>query len=207
MPSQENGEKQWIIEKVDMFTTTARFVHSREVATFANGSLARKRIINMNRSENAQVTIHLKFGIEGNSQIKTFYEVLRNYIEDRPQEWLLLQSFRSIGLEEQLNYIEYVLTLHHRKSWQNWLAVMKSKSSVTQFCMELRKQLNIRYHTPPMPVQLSAGQGYPSTIDEGTDGVDSNSGDNESRRSSDSENLADDMASLRRMFATTRREA
>jgi len=59
-----DGSTGWIVEKIDLYTTTVRLAATREIATVSNGSIARSRIINMKRSLQAQVALYLKFGID-----------------------------------------------------------------------------------------------------------------------------------------------
>jgi hypothetical protein len=47
------------------------------------------------------------------------------------------------------------MLLKHRDSWQNIGVVMQSKADVTSFCLELTKKLDMRYHSPPLPVELN----------------------------------------------------
>jgi len=58
-----DGSAGWIVENIDLYTTTVRLAATRELATISNGSIARSRIINMKKSLKAQVTVYLKFGI------------------------------------------------------------------------------------------------------------------------------------------------
>jgi hypothetical protein len=54
-----------------------------------------------------------------------------------------------------LNYVEYLLILKHRESWQNVGAMLTSKAEVNSFCLELSKKLDMRYVSPAMPVDLA----------------------------------------------------
>jgi len=125
------------------------------VATVANGSLARSRIVNATRSEKAQVRIFLKFGVDVPYQkVTVFRKALAKFIQDRPKEWISMVSFRSTRVEADLGFIEYVLILLHRESWEKLLVVLESKASVSSFCLELQNQLDMRYSAPPLPVDL-----------------------------------------------------
>lgn len=178
-----NGSNGWIVENIDLFTTTVRFGMTREVATLSNGSLARSRIINMKRSDQAQVIISLKFGVgEPFQKIKVFRKAVEQFVKDRVQEWIEMSAFRSTRVEADLGYIEYVVVLKHRESWQQVSLVLESKAAVSRyvilggrecssvvllrvahykftscfsFCLELQKQLGLRYTAPPLPVNLN----------------------------------------------------
>ena len=98
-----NGSAGWIVEKVDLFTTTVRFATTREVATISNGALAGSRIINLKRSEKALVYIYLKFGVDvPHGKIESFKVEVTAFVKDRPREWLALTGFRSTRIEADL---------------------------------------------------------------------------------------------------------
>jgi hypothetical protein len=150
------GSLGWIIENIDLFSTTMRLGASREVATVSNGSIARLRIINMNRSDKASVMLFLKFGIETPYQkIKVFHTAVEKFVYERPREWIKSLNFRATRVESDLGYIEYIVILQHREAWSNIGTILESRAKVASFCLELQKQLEMRYHSPPMPVELS----------------------------------------------------
>ena len=98
-----NGSAGWIVEKVDLFTTTVRFATTREVATISNGALAGSRIINLKRSEKALVYIYLKFGVDvPYGKIESFKAEVTAFVKDRPRQWLALTGFRSTRIEADL---------------------------------------------------------------------------------------------------------
>lgn len=55
-----DGSSGWIVEKVDLFSTSVCFGTTNERATVSNGTLASSRIINAARSPNAVVYVNLK---------------------------------------------------------------------------------------------------------------------------------------------------
>ncbi len=57
-------------------------------------------------------------------------------------------------MQADLGFIEYVVALQHRESWQNVGAILTSKAELASFCLELSKQLGMRYIQSPLPVQL-----------------------------------------------------
>lgn len=132
-----------------------RLAATREVATVANGSLAESRIINMNRSENALVSLTLKFGVDVPfSKIKLFGKAIEGFVKERPREWVALSGFRSQLIEADVGYVQYILIVQHVQSWQQFAAVSQSKADVASFCLELQKKLDIRYSPPALPVNL-----------------------------------------------------
>jgi hypothetical protein len=140
-----------------LFYTTVRYGATREVATLSNGSLARSRIINARLSDDAQLMIRMKFGIDGTSsnQIQLFHKALEKFIVDRPQEFHNTLGFRLNRVEADLGYFEYMIIVQCRSSWQKIRSVLDSRAKITSFCLELQKQLKIRYISPPMPISLN----------------------------------------------------
>ena len=47
--------------------------------------------------------------------------------------------------------------LTHRESWQSALSIYESRASVTSFCLELSKKLEMRYESPSIRVDLTTG--------------------------------------------------
>ena len=110
----------------------------------------------MQRSKNALVSIPLKFGTNvPYSKIKVFRAAIERFINDRPREWKAMTGFRSTRIESDLGYIEYVIVAQHTKAWQAIVAVLQSRADVASFCLELQKQLGMKYEAPPLPVDLT----------------------------------------------------
>ena len=129
---------------------------TREVCTVSNGSISRLRIINLNRSDKPNILIHLKFGVDVPFQkIKIFQTAVEKFVYERPREWMKSLGFRATRVEADLGYIEYLLILQHRSSWQQTVAVLESRARVASFCLEVQKQLDMKYHSPPMPVEIN----------------------------------------------------
>ena len=155
--AETTGSAGWVVEKVDLFSTTLRLAATGEVATVSNGSLARSRIINMQRSQRAQVSLVFKFGVEVPFQkIEIFRKSVYSFVKQRPQEWRYVVSFRNTRVE--VGEVEYVLVLEHIDSWQKFLTVSESRSHVANFCLELQKKLDMRYVAPALPVHLQVAQ-------------------------------------------------
>lgn len=151
-----NGTHTWYVQKVDLFTTTVRFSATNEVATLANGSLAASRIVNAARSPKAVVHVYLKLGVDiPYARVQVFKKTVETFIKQRPREWVALMRFRATRVEADLGYIEYALDLQHRESWQNMAAILMSKADLASFCLEVSKQLEMRYQAPSLPVDLS----------------------------------------------------
>lgn len=151
-----NGSSTWFVEKVTLYTTTVRFATTNEVATYTNGSLAVLRIINANRSPKAIISVLIKFGLETPfNKVTVFRTALENFIKARPREWIALAGFRATRVEADYGYIEYKIVAQHRESWQNIGPVLQSKADLSSFCLEATKKLDMKYESPPMPVNLA----------------------------------------------------
>jgi hypothetical protein len=42
-----------------------------------------------------------------------------------------------------------------REAWQSVMSIIGSKAEVSSFCLELAKKLDMRYKSPPLPVDLA----------------------------------------------------
>jgi hypothetical protein len=145
----------WIVEKVDLYTTTVRLATTREYTTFANGSLADSRIVNLKRSDKANVFFNLKFPINTSSRrLKIFRSRITQWIQDRPREWIKVNAFLCTSVQTELQYVEYTLILQHREAWQNFAAVQNSRSDVFTFALDLQRELKMKYMAPRMPIDL-----------------------------------------------------
>jgi hypothetical protein len=51
-----------------------------------------------------------------------------------------------------------VVVLQHRESWQNVVALRVSQAEVSAFCHELQKKMDMKYKSPPLPVDLTMNQ-------------------------------------------------
>jgi Mechanosensitive ion channel len=155
-PPGSDGVFTWFVEDVTLYYTTVRLGATNEVATISNSSLALSRIVNAARSLKAVVYITLKFGlIVPYTKIQLFKTTVESFIKARPREWLNCSAIRSTRVEADLGFIEYVIVLQHRDSWQNVDAILESKAVVVSFCLEVQKQLGMRYVAPATPVSLT----------------------------------------------------
>ena len=68
---------------------------------------------------------------------------------------LTSDSFRATRVEADVGYIEYKIIVQHRESWQIIGPVLQSKADLSSFCLEATKKLDMKYESPPMPVNLS----------------------------------------------------
>ena len=73
----------------------------------------------------------------------------------RPREWMSILGFRIGSIEAERGYIEYTLSLMHRERWQNMAPLLDSRHTVQAYCLELQKGLDMRYTSPPLPVEFN----------------------------------------------------
>lgn len=152
-----DGSSTWYVDNVTLFTTTVRFATTNEVATYSNGSIAQLRIINANRSPKGIVSVLIKFGLETPfNKVTVFRAAVENFIKARPREWIALSGFRATSVEADFGYVEYKIIAQHREKWQNVGAILQSKADLSSFILEVTKKLDMKYESPPMPVNLSA---------------------------------------------------
>ena len=152
-----DGSSTWYVDNVTLFTTTVRFATTNEVATYSNGSIAQLRIINANRSPKGIISVLIKFGLETPfNKVTVFRAAVENFIKARPREWIALSGFRATSVEADFGYVEYKIIAQHREKWQNIGPILQSKADLSSFILEVTKKLDMKYESPPMPVNLSA---------------------------------------------------
>lgn len=161
--SSFGGAQGWIIANVTLYTTTVYLAGTNEMATIANWSLAKSRIINGTRSPKAIMTVTMRFGLDvPYRKLEIFKSTVEKFIKARPREWLAIIGFRANKIESDLGYIEYGIVLQHRESWANIGMLLDSKHTLHCFCLELVRKLDMRYKSPALPVDLRMDGGQPS---------------------------------------------
>ena len=162
-PPDMNGSSHWMVEKVDLVTTTARLTGTSEVASFSNGSISDCRIINMNRSPDPLVYVYVRFATDiPYSTILIFKAAVEAFVQERPQEWQAMLGFRTSRIAAEENFVEYMIVLQHRQTWQSIIPILESKAAVSSFCVELQQQLGCHYSAPSMPVVASVKRTKPA---------------------------------------------
>jgi hypothetical protein len=64
-------------------------------------------------------------------------------------------AFRANRIEADLGFTEYSIVLNHRESLQNIGPVLDSRPTIHCYCLELAKILDMRYISPPLPIDLN----------------------------------------------------
>ena len=149
-----NGSAGWIVKDVNLYYTTVIFGTTMEEATYSNFSLSDLRVINHNRSPKAFLNFAVRVGISTPKEtIHRFAEAVKEYVKDRPREWLSFTAFRLTDVQVDLGYAEYRIFMQHRESWQQIGAVL-SRADVQMYAYELSKELGMNYESPPTPIIL-----------------------------------------------------
>lgn len=81
-------------------------------------------------------------------------QAVEEYLKDRPREWLTFVGFRPTEVAVERNYINYAIIVQHRNSWQGTAEINESKGYLVTYCLEVAKQLEMRYVAPHLPVSL-----------------------------------------------------
>ncbi|CAB9496794.1 Mechanosensitive ion channel protein [Seminavis robusta] len=151
-----DGSSGWIVEKVTLTTTTVYWGTTNERATLNNGAISNLRVINAARSPNATIYVELKFGIDTPyEKIAIFRAAVEQFLKDRPREWLTFIGFRPTEVAVDRGFLGYKIIAQHRNHWQGVGAILLSKADLTTYCLEVARILDIRYLSPPLPVDLT----------------------------------------------------
>lgn len=174
-PSSLNGSTHWIVRDIDLFTTTVLFAYTGEVATLSNGSIANSRVMNGARSLPANLYVTLRFGVDtGFEKLEIFKEAVSQYVHKRPREWVKLSDIKNCDVSPDQGFVEYLVVLQHVNNWQELGSLFTSRSHARTFCHELSKQLDIRYKSPSLPVDLNIqgpADGLSTSVQESLNGV------------------------------------
>lgn len=110
----------------------------------------------MARSFNAQISCTIKFPIDAPyEKLLVFKKSIEQFILSRPREFSSFIAFRATTVEADLGYVEYIVYALHRESWQEAPTIAQSKADLSSFALELSKKMDLRYRSPPMPVDLT----------------------------------------------------
>jgi len=148
-PDDPGYRDTWLVEDVNLFTTTLRLSRTNEVSSCNNGSLADTRIVNHNRSNNASVTILLPMKLSStHDEVQVVKSAIEQYIQDNPRIWACLVNFRVAKVDPNMEMIVYSAKLQHVKNWQDLLPILQNKGDLEKFCTEILMQLGIQYDSP-----------------------------------------------------------
>jgi hypothetical protein len=98
-----------------------------------------------------------------------FKKALEKFVLARPREFASFVAFRATRVEADLGYVEYGAYALHRESWQETPTILQSKADLNSFALELSKKMNLRYRSPPMPVDLTLNRDTTRVTQHGSD--------------------------------------
>lgn len=158
--SPENVENHgvaysWLVEDINLFSTTLRFGNTGEVATVNNGSIAGSRIVNCARSQNALITFTFKLRLfSAENKVTLLSDAIKTYVKDRPRTWVQVVFFRPDDIDPDNAIIIYNLRIQHRKTWQDAPAILKDRGELLQFFFKTGEKLGILYDSPMQRIRL-----------------------------------------------------
>ena len=149
----------WFVEDINLFTTTLRRARDGSVATVNNASIVKNKIVNCQRSPNAQVLLELKFHtkINEDGNIEKFHAAVEQYVRSNPRSWQKLKALFMTELDLDNEYAIYNLAVIHRLNWQDAVSVSKSKGQLMAFCAKVAIELGFAYDSPVPRRQLFYG--------------------------------------------------
>lgn len=152
----ENVGSSWFVQDISIYSSTLRFGPTNEIATVDNGSIARSRIVNYNRSPNALVTLKLRFCLAPQEQILVLREAIESFVQDRPRQWNQIMFFRCDNIDKDMMLMEYMLRIRHNKTWQDAASILMNRSELYSFCFELGEKLGINFDPPIRSLNVKA---------------------------------------------------
>lgn len=189
-PTSWDGSTEWIVQDINLFTTTVIFHYTNEIATLSNGSIANSRVMNGARSLPAIIYVRLRFGVDtGFDKLEIFREALSQYVDRRPREWAKLLRITSRNVQADQGFVEYLIALQHVNNWQQLDSIKVSRSQAKFFCHELSKKLGMRYKSPPLPVDLNIDRQALTDLDMAPENFDNQITPTSSRLSAESDQI------------------
>lgn len=138
---------------IDLFRTTLRMAATNEVATVNNASIAGARITNCARSNNATISLLLKFHInihsDGQSIVSRYRQAVETYIQEHRVAWDSLMLFRCEEIDADKEFAMYRLRVRSHYTWQAATRLTTERGLLHQFCIECAKEMEVSFDSPP----------------------------------------------------------
>lgn len=145
----------WLVEDITLFTTTLRYAATNEVSTVNNGAIANARIINCGRSIKALVTLNLRFNYKATlEEMESFRSAVDQYIKNNPRTWANIVFFRTVDINPDFEFSEYLLRVQHVKPSQDIGRIMMDRGELLKFCVTVMEKLGTVYDSPGSTVNL-----------------------------------------------------
>ena len=140
----------YIVEDINLTTTTLRFAQTNEVSTVNNWSLTTARIVNCARSPKACIRILAKFNTGASlEKLDTLKSRLEDWLSKDPRSWAGLVQFVTDIIDRDNALIVYKIGVLHVKPWQDISSVMKSKGDLECEVDRISFELGIHYNSVP----------------------------------------------------------
>lgn len=138
----------WIVEDINLTTTTLRFAGTNEVSTINNSSLSGARIVNCARSPKAIVRFRIAFRVSvSQQQLQSFRQGLEAYLLDHPQNWAGLLLFANDGVQSDDGFIVYNVSVQHVKAWQELSKIVVNRGELEREANRIAHELEIHYES------------------------------------------------------------
>jgi hypothetical protein len=112
----------------------------------------------------------MQFPIETSyDKLEIFKKAVEEYMKVRPREWIMINGFRVNRIYTEQSYMQIILLIQHRDSWQNIAQILDSKSNLVTYCGEVQKKLGMQYKAPALPVDLRGAESFLQQHQPGTD--------------------------------------
>lgn len=149
----------WIVEDINLTTTTLRYAGTNEVSSINNSSLSTARIVNCARSPKATIRFQVMFGaaVVTPALLKEYRNRLEGFLRDRPQKWASMIQFANDGVGDDDGGIIYRIGVQHVHAWQEMGKIVADKGELEQESQRLSKEMGLYYSSPSdrMKVELS----------------------------------------------------
>ena len=140
----------WIVEDINLMTTTLRFAATNELSTINNSTLSTARIVNCARSDKAIVRFRMIFRVDASlDHLADFKKQLEEYLRDRPRVWAGLLQFANDGIDSTDGFITYMIGVQNVEAWQELGKIVAHRGELQREALQIAKELKIDYQTPP----------------------------------------------------------
>jgi len=147
--STPDSSDTWIVEDINLTTTTLRLAATNEVSTINNSSLSDARIVNCARSPKAIIRFRMVFHSEApRDKLDDYQKHMEKYVRDRPRIWTRLVQFANDGIDSSDGYITYKIGVEHVASWQELGKIVRHRGELQRDALYIARELKIDYRTP-----------------------------------------------------------
>lgn len=143
--------ESYFVEDITLLKTTIRYARTNEVSTVNNFSISKSRIVNLQRSVNANIFLEMKFKapemLKDDTYLK-FRSILEQYVNDNTRNWHSLVAMRYDEFDPDWEHVIFKFLFRHRSSWQSAGRILQHRAELVRFMYEKGKELDIHWQTP-----------------------------------------------------------